>query len=73
MARLQLGNFGDCKGLGEGLQELRIEQGPGYRVYLSRRADVVVLLLCGGVKRTQQRDIERARRLLADWLQRGEA
>lgn len=70
MARLQLGNFGDCKRVGESLLELRIDHGPGYRVYLARRGDTRVLLLCGGDKRTQSQDIKRARAFLADHAQR---
>lgn len=66
LARLQVGNFGDCKALGGGLSELRITHGPGYRVYLTKRGASWVLLLCGGDKKTQAQDIERARRYLAD-------
>lgn len=70
MARLQLGNLGDCKSVGGGLLELRIDHGPGYRVYLARRGDTLVLLLCGGDKRTQAQDITQARAYLADYEQR---
>lgn len=70
VARLEIGNFGDCKSVGGGLLELRIDHGPGYRVYLARRGAVLVLLLCGGAKGTQQRDIEQARNYLADYEQR---
>jgi putative addiction module killer protein len=59
--RLKLGNFGDCRSVGEGVRELRIDHGPGYRVYFGTVDDQVVLLLCGGDKRTQSRDIERAK------------
>lgn len=61
--RMEQGNPGDCNGLGGGLMEMRIDYGPGYRIYFMRRGAVVVMLLCGGDKRTQQRDIERARAL----------
>ena len=71
LARLITGNFGDCKPLRDGVQELRIDYGPGYRVYLSRQGPVVVLLLCGGDKSDQARDIERAIGYLNDWKQRG--
>jgi putative addiction module killer protein len=64
--RLELGNPGDVKALGSGLLEMRIDQGPGYRVYYVRRGAVIVVLLCGGDKRTQQRDIRRARALAAE-------
>jgi len=59
--RLALGNFGDVKPVGEGVSELRIFYGPGYRVYLVRRGDVLVILLCGGDKGTQARDVEVAK------------
>ena len=59
--RVRLGNFGDCKSLGEGIFELRIHHGPGYRVYFGDLDGVIVILLCGGSKRTQNRDIDKAR------------
>lgn len=58
--RLADGNFGDAKSLGEGVSELRFTFGPGYRVYYTVRGTVVIILLCGGDKRSQRRDIERA-------------
>ena len=61
IARLRLGNFGDTNGLGGGLHELRIDYGPGYRIYFGRIGNRIVLLLCGGTKKTQSRDIEQAR------------
>jgi putative addiction module killer protein len=60
---MQAGNFGDVKPAGEGVSELRIDYGPGYRVYFVRRGPVVIVLLCGGDKRTQNADIKRAKRL----------
>lgn len=69
--RMAAGNFGDCKPLREGVQELRIDHGPGYRVYLSKQGPVFVLLLCGGDKSDQTRDINRAIEYLNDWKQRG--
>lgn len=68
--RLCLGNFGDCRSVGEGVLELRIDYGPGYRVYLSRRGMNLVLLLCGGDKRRQQADIDRAVGYLKDYERR---
>jgi putative addiction module killer protein len=66
LARLraaELGHFGDCETIGQGLWEMRIHCGPGYRVYFARRAKVIYLLLVAGDKSTQKRDIERAREL----------
>lgn len=60
---------GDVKTLGGGLFELRIHTGPGYRVYFYQKADVMVILLCGGDKSSQRRDIEVARELLSLWKQ----
>lgn len=71
LARVQAGNFGDCKPLREGVQELRVDHGPGYRVYLSRQGAVLVLLLCGSDKGGQDRAIARAIEYLKDWKQRG--
>ena len=71
--RLRLGNFGDVKSLGSGLSELRIEYGPGYRVYFTRAGKSLVLLLCAGEKASQQRDIRRAREFLADYERRQDA
>ena len=58
--RLSLGNPGDVRPVGSGVSELRIDYGPGYRLYFIGHGDVVVVLLCGGDKRTQNRDIKRA-------------
>lgn len=63
IARMALGNFGDVKSVGGGVSELRIDHGPGYRVYFSRRERTVIVLLCGGDKRTQDKDIKRAHEL----------
>ncbi|MEI6449554.1 MAG: type II toxin-antitoxin system RelE/ParE family toxin [Actinomycetes bacterium] len=59
--RVSLGNLGDVKSVGEGVSELRITYGPGYRVCFTRRSDKAIILLAGGDKSTQRRDIERAR------------
>jgi putative addiction module killer protein len=61
--RLSLGNPGDVKPVGGGVLEMRIDYGPGYRVYFVRRGETIVVLLCGGDKRNQDRDIARAREL----------
>lgn len=57
------GNFGDCRSVGGGVSEMRIHFGPGYRVYFTRNGGVVYLLLCGGTKRGQGRDIAKAREM----------
>ncbi|MDH6269165.1 putative addiction module killer protein [Rhizobium sp. SG_E_25_P2] len=69
--RLELGNFGDHKALREGVSELRIDLGPGYRLYFGRAGDTVILLLCGGDKRSQEADIDRACAFWRDWKSRG--
>jgi len=61
--RLELGNPGDVKAVGEGVSEMRITYGPGYRVYFVQNGDTVVVLLCGGDKSTQSRDIAQAKQL----------
>jgi putative addiction module killer protein len=65
--RLADGNPGDTKLLREGVSELRIDHGPGYRVYFTRRGPVVLVLLVGGDKRTQDADIERAITMAKEW------
>jgi putative addiction module killer protein len=60
VARLSLGNFGDHKPISDGLSELRIDTGPGYRAYYTRRGRTLIMLLIGGAKGTQKRDIKRA-------------
>ena len=67
IARAEGGNLGDVKSLGEGVSEMRISYGPGYRLYFTRRGPIVVLLLCGGDKSTQMQDIAEAKRLARDW------
>lgn len=63
--RLELGNAGDVKAVGESVTEMRIDYGPGYRVYYKQIGVLIVLLLCGGDKSTQDRDIRRAKELAA--------
>lgn len=65
--RLSYGHAGDAKLIGEGLSELRIHHGPGYRVYFQRRGKMIIVLLCGGDKNTQARDIQAAKRLAETW------
>ena len=61
--RVSLGNYGDVRPVGKGVSELRIDYGPGYRVYFLRRGNIVVILLCGGDKSTQATDIRLAQEL----------
>jgi putative addiction module killer protein len=68
--RFAAGNFGDCKSLRQGLHELRVDWGPGYRVYYAMIGRECVLLLCGGDKRKQSLDIERALECLKDYKER---
>lgn len=65
MARLATGNFGDAKPVGGKVAELRIDHGPGYRLYFARQGNRIVILLCGGTKRTQARDIDTAKKMAA--------
>jgi putative addiction module killer protein len=65
--RVEQGNFGDTKPVGDGVNELRIDFGPGYRVYYGLDGRTVVLLLCGGDKKTQARDITQAKRYWNDY------
>lgn len=69
--RLQLGNFGQNRSLGGGLHELKIDVGPGYRVYFAKVGLQVILLLCAGHKKSQQKDIATAREYFNDYKMRG--
>ncbi len=64
--RMGHGNFGDVKSLGNSISELRIPTGPGYRVYFTKREEQIIILLAGGDKSTQSRDIEKAKQLLKE-------
>ena len=68
--RVSLGIFGDIKPVGEGVLELREDIGPGYRVYVGRHGAALVILLCGGDKRSQDADIQRAKEYWLDWKRR---
>jgi putative addiction module killer protein len=67
LKRLATNNAGDVKPVGQGVSEMRIDYGPGYRVYFMQRGQVVILLLCGGTKSTQQADIKRAIEIAKTW------
>lgn len=68
--RIKLGNFGDCENVGKGVKELKIHFGPGYRVYFAEQGRSILLLLFGGNKRSQQKDIKHAQEYLADFKER---
>jgi len=70
IGRLVGGGFGDCKPVGRGVWELRIDHGPGYRVFYARAGNRLVLLLAGGDKRTQKADIRRAQEHWQEWQDR---
>jgi putative addiction module killer protein len=70
LRRVEAGNFGDCEPVGDGVSELRIHMGAGYRVCFGRRGKTVVILLCGGDKGSQTTDIRRARTFWAEWKRR---
>ena len=61
--RMEIGNAGDVRSVGEGVSEIRIDYGPGYRVYFARRGRTLVILLCGGDKKSQRKDIALAKRM----------
>jgi putative addiction module killer protein len=70
LKRLEAGIFGDCEPVGEGVLELREHLGAGYRVYFGRHGQMVVILLCGGTKKSQAADIKAAKEYWADWKRR---
>jgi len=67
LRRVRAGNFGDCRSVGEGVCELRIDYGSGYRIYFGQIGSTIVILLCGGDKRTQAQDIRKAKEYWADY------
>lgn len=69
--RLKMGNFGDCKTLQDGVCELRIAYGPGLRIYYGKIGAKLILLLCGGDKSSQEKNIAKAKEYFKDWAERG--
>ncbi|OOF37842.1 type II toxin-antitoxin system RelE/ParE family toxin [Rodentibacter heidelbergensis] len=67
--RAKLGNFGDHKSIGDGVFEMRITKGKGYRLYYARKGEITYILLCGGDKSTQDNDIQQAKRIWAELKQ----
>jgi len=67
IGRLRLGSFGDCKSLGDGVAELRIDYGAGIRMYYSKIGNTVILLLCGGTKRSQDKDVQTVKEYLKEY------
>lgn len=67
LVRLSMGNPGDVEPVGSGISELRIHYGKGYRVYYMRRGELIIVLLCGGDKSTQKKDIKAAKMLADEW------
>ena len=71
--RVELGNLGDVKPVGEGVSELRVDYGPGYRIYFAQVGTTIVVLLCGGDKSSQRQDILKAKQYWTDFQQRQDA
>lgn len=68
--RVKLGNFGKCDPVGQGVMELKLDFGPGYRIYFGQMGQALIVLLCGGDKGTQPKDIKRAQEYWADYKRR---
>jgi putative addiction module killer protein len=70
LIRAKDGNFGDTRTVGDGVHEMRVDHGPGYRIYYANDGDTIILLLCGGDKRTQDKDIKASKRYWVDYKKR---
>jgi putative addiction module killer protein len=70
LKRVASGNLGDYRGVGEGVLELRIDYGPGYRIYFGQKGSIIILLLCGGDKSSQEQDILKARQYWSEYEKR---
>jgi putative addiction module killer protein len=70
LRRVSVGNFGNCKSVGDGVSELKVDIGTGYRIYYGKHGQALVILLCGGDKGSQQADITRAKAYWTDWKRR---
>src|SRR3989338_858351 len=68
--RVKLGNFGKCDPVGQGIMELKLDFGPGYRIYFGQMSQTLIILLCGGDKSTQSKDIKKAQEYWADYKRR---
>ena len=68
--RVKLGNFGKCAPVGQGIMELKLDFGPGYRIYFGQMSQTLIILLCGGDKSTQSKDIKKAKEYWADYKRR---
>jgi putative addiction module killer protein len=71
LERMKMGNFGQCKSLGHSIYELKLDIGPGYRIYFGKIGFEIILLLCAGDKKSQQKDIANARKYLQDFKNTG--
>jgi len=71
LERIKHGNFGNCESIGNGVCELKIDFGPGYRVYFGKLGIQIILLLCAGDKKSQRKDIEKAKKYFQDFKERG--
>lgn len=70
--RLSFGHAGDVEPVGQGISEMRIHYGPGYRIYFHKRGNTIIVLLCGGDKSTQTKDIKTAKRLADEWSEQND-